>query len=88
MDADLELMRTTFWMKDLPKSTLVKEVSKMISGGDYQMAKVWIEDNLMPQKWYSEFQPKKAGRGRKGVTCRFGPPTEAVRKETWGNNNV
>ena len=27
MDADLQMMKDTFWMKDLPKSTLVKEVS-------------------------------------------------------------
>ena len=26
MDADLELIRSTFWQRDLPKSQLVKEV--------------------------------------------------------------
>lgn len=73
MDADLELIRSTFWMKDLPKSQVVKEVSRMISGGDYQMAKIWIEENLIPQKWYQEYEPDVKRRGRKGVVCRFGP---------------
>ena len=76
MDADLELIRTTFWLRDLPKSQVVKEVSRMISGGDYQMAKAWIEDNLIPQRWYVEHESQKSGRGRKGVVCRFGYPEE------------
>ena len=76
MDADLELIRTTFWLRDLPKSQVVKEVSRMISGGDYQMAKAWIEDNLIPQRWYAEHESQKSGRGRKGVVCRFGYPEE------------
>ena len=54
MDADLQLIRDTFWMKDLPKSTLVKEVSKMVTGGDYQSAKRWIIENLEGQEWYQE----------------------------------
>tara|TARA_R110002020_G_scaffold184769_4_gene382038 strand:+ start:4878 stop:6182 length:1305 start_codon:yes stop_codon:yes gene_type:complete len=78
MDADLELIRTTFWLRDLPKSQVVKEVSRMISGGDYQMAKAWIEDNLIPQRWYEEHESQKSGRGRKGVVCRFGYPEQEV----------
>ena len=74
MDADLQLIKDTFWMKDLPKSALVKEVSKMITGGDYQSAKRWIIENLIGQEWYEEHTPPTKGRGRKGVVCRIGPP--------------
>ena len=87
MDADLELIRSTFWMKDLPKSQLVKEISRMITNGDYQMAKVWIEENLEGRAWYSEYTPTKTGRGRKGITCRFGNPAEPVKTQKWGENN-
>ena len=31
MDADLELIKTTFWKQDLPKSQLLKEISRMIT---------------------------------------------------------
>ena len=72
MDADMELIRTTFWMKDLPKSEVVKEVSRMVTNGDYQSAKRWIIENLEPQDWYAEFEPETARRGRKGLLCRFG----------------
>ena len=73
MDADLHLIRSAFWNKDLPKSTLLKEVAKMITMGDYQSAKRWVEENLIGRGWYREFTPKgSGGRGRKGVCCRFG----------------
>lgn len=89
MDADLQLIRTTFWMKDMPKSTLVKEVARMVTMGDYQSARRWIEETLVGQPWYSEFTPQKEGRGRRGITCRFGPkttPKEAAAKKQikWG----
>ena len=90
MDADLQLIRDTFWMKDLPKSTLVKEVSKMVTSGDYQSAKRWIIENLEGQEWYEEVQPESTGRGRKGMLCRFGPPSPTARpktkKQKWGSN--
>ena len=38
MDADMELIRTTFWLKDLPKSEVVTAVSRMVTNGDYQSA--------------------------------------------------
>ena len=72
MDADLMLIKDTFWMRDLPKSQLVKEVSRMITMGDYQSAKRWIIENLEGQSWYEEFEPEKSGRGRRGVICRIG----------------
>ena len=73
MDADLELIRTTFWMKDLPKSDVVKEVSRMVTNGDYQSAKRWIIENLEGQSWYTEVEPQHTSRrGRKGMLCRFG----------------
>lgn len=89
MDADLELVRTTYWMSELTKSSLVTNIAKMITSGDYQMAKVWIEDNLVPQNWYHEYVPEKTGRGRRGVSCIFGPLTNAkkIKKENWGNRN-
>ena len=73
MDADMELIRTTFWLKDLPKSEVVKEVSRMVTNGDYQSAKRWMVENLEPQSWYHEFEPETNRRGRKGLLCRFGP---------------
>ena len=72
MDADLELIRSAFWMQDLPKSQVVKEVSRMVTNGDYQSAKRWITENLEGQSWYNEYEPKTGRRGRKGVLCRFG----------------
>ena len=87
MDADLQLIKDTFWMRDLPKSTLVKEVTRMVTMGDYQNAKRWIEEQLKPQEWYHEFKAQKEGRGRKGVVCRIGfePPPKKERKELdWG----
>ena len=73
MDADMELIRSTFWKQDLPKSQVVKEVSRMITNGDYQSAKRWIMENLEGQAWYYEYEPNTSRRGRKGVLCRFGP---------------
>ena len=73
MDADSELIRTTFWKKDLPKSELMKEISRMITAGDYQSAKRWVLENLEGQSWYYEYEPETARRGRKGMLCRIGP---------------
>jgi len=73
MDQDMELIRSTFWKQDLPKSQVVKEVSRMITNGDYQSAKRWIMENLEGQSWYWEYEPNTNRRGRKGVLCRFGP---------------
>lgn len=72
MDADSELIRTTFWMKDLPKSELLKEISRMITMGDYQSAKRWVVENLEGQSWYAEYEPATSRRGRKGMLCRIG----------------
>ena len=73
MDADMELIRSTFWKQDLPKSQVVKEVSRMVTNGDYQSAKRWIVENLEGQSWYYEYEPNTNRRGRKGILCRFGP---------------
>ena len=73
MDADLELIRSTFWMQDLPKSQLLKEISRMITQGDYQSAKRWVIENLEGQSWYREYEPETNRRGRKGLLCRIGP---------------
>ena len=74
MDADMALIKSTFWNQDVPKSTLVKEVCRMITMGDYQAAKRWIEENLVGEDWYEETIPPPSGRrGRRGVNCRIGP---------------
>jgi len=93
MDADIKLIKDTFWAKDISKSNLVKEVTRMVTMGDYQSAKRWIEESLQDQPWYKEFIPEKEGRGRKGVVCRIGhsPAFEAKAKKgsmNWGNKNA
>tara|TARA_Y100000356_G_scaffold3161_1_gene2473 strand:- start:633 stop:1694 length:1062 start_codon:yes stop_codon:yes gene_type:complete len=84
MDSDVKLIKDTFWMKDLPKSALVKEVSRMVTSGDYTAAKRWIEENLIKRHWYKEYIPNSEGRGRKGVTCRIGFGANEKEKQTWG----
>ena len=88
MDADVELIRAAFWMKDVPKSQLLKEISRMITQGDYQTAKRWLIENLEGQGWYQEVEPSVKRRGRKGVICRFGPLSEASAPVNWGDKNV
>ena len=44
----------------------------MITNGDYQAAKRWVEDNLLNQPWYSEERSDSSGRGRKGVAVYIG----------------
>jgi len=93
MDADLMLIKDTFWQQDLSKSQLLKEVERMITN-DYQAAKRWMEENLMGQSWYFEYVPSKEGRGRKGIVCRIGgAPTPEVeskisRKIIWGGKEM
>ena len=90
MDADLQLIKSFFWDKEVPRSTVLKEVERMVTG-DYQAAKRWIEDCLCGQSWYFEWQPSKSGRGRKGVMCRFSEkePDESKvsNKIRWGEEN-
>jgi hypothetical protein len=88
MDADLELIRSAFWMKDIPKSQLLKEISRMITMGDYQSAKRWLIENLEGQTWYSEVEPSVKRRGRKGVICHFGKVSEESEPVKWGGKNV
>lgn len=83
MDEDIRLIKTTFWDKDVPRSTLIKDVAKLITDHDYQAAKRWIDDTLKGQAWFSEFSPRKEGRGRRGVMCRFGLPDESENMK-WG----
>ena len=72
LDEDIRLIRTTFWNKDVPRSVLLKDIARLITNNDYQAAKRWIEEYLLGQAWFKEYTPKKTGRGRKGVMCRFG----------------
>ena len=88
MDADVELIRAAFWMKDVPKSQLLKEISRMITQGDYQTAKRWLIENLEGQGWYQKVEPSVKRRGRKGVICRFGPLYEASAPVNWGDKNA
>lgn len=94
MDADLTLIKDTFWGQDIPKSTLLKEVERIVTN-DYQAAKRWMEENLSGQPWYYEFIPKKEGRGRKGIMCRIGhepaievQETQINKKIIWGGAEV
>lgn len=94
MDADLMLIKDTFWGQDIPKSSLLKEVERIVTN-DYQAAKRWMEENLSGQPWYYEFIPRKEGRGRKGITCRIGhEPSSDVqinaigKKIIWGGHEV
>ena len=87
MDADLELIRSAFWMKDISKSMLLKEISRMITGGDYQSAKRWLIENLEGQSWYEEVEPSVKRRGRKGVICRFGTVSQESAPIDWGVKN-
>jgi hypothetical protein len=74
MDSDLLLIKTTFWNTQLSRSNLVKEVARMVTNGDYQASKRWIQDNLLIQAWYSEERSSNSGRGRKGIQCIIGNP--------------
>ena len=88
MESDARLIKDAFWMQDITKSTLLKEIARIITRGDYTAAKRWIDDNLVNQPWYCEYTPKTKGRGRKGVMCRIGTmtdPTEVVQK--WGGGS-
>ena len=79
------LIKKALWMQDITKSTLLKEISRIITKGDYTAAKRWIDDNLVGQPWYCEYTPKSKGRGRKGVMCRIGTLTDPNQiAQKWG----
>ena len=84
MDGDLLLIKMAFWNTQLSRSVLFKEVARMITNGDYQAAKRWVEDNLLIRSWYSEERSETSGRGRKGVSVFIGnqQPTVAPAKAT------
>ena len=84
MESDVRLIKDTFWMQDITRSTLLKEIQRIITH-DYTGAKRWIEENLHGQTWFHEYVPKKEGRGRRGVMCRIGPLVDAEKvKQAWG----
>ena len=88
MGADVRLIKDSYWMQDITKSTLLKEVSRIITKGDYTAAKRWIDDNLVNQIWYNEYTPSSKGRGRRGVVCRIGTLTDPDQvKQKWGAIN-
>lgn len=88
MDSDARLIKEAFWMQDITKSTLLKEIARIITAGDYTAAKRWIDDNLVGQSWYCEYTPKSKGRGRKGVMCRIGTLTDPSQvKQKWGESD-
>ena len=86
MDSDVRMIKEAFWMQDIKRSTLLKEITRIITKGDYVAAKRWIDESLKPQPWYCEFTPKGDGRrGRKGVMCRIGPLTDPRQvAQKWG----
>lgn len=82
MDADMLLIKNTFWQTQMSRSNLVKEVARMITAGDYQAAKRWIMDTLTHQPWFKEETPQTNGRGRKGVQVFIGNrPVKVEAKE-------
>lgn len=88
MDSDVKLIKDAFWHQDITKSTLLKEIARILTKGDYTAAKRWIDDNLKGQTWYCEYTPKSEGRGRRGVMCRIGSltdPQQATQK--WGSKD-
>jgi len=88
MDADVQLIKTTFWGTEMPRSTLLKEVSRMVTMGDYQSAKRWVDDNLRGQRWYEEYRPEGVGRGRRGVMVKIQPPAPKEHTELeWGESD-
>lgn len=90
MDADVALIKSMYWNQDIPKSTLLKEIARIITNGDYQSAKRWVEENLIGESWYEEHTPKVVGkRGRRGVACRIGEkqPEPDEHYASWGNGN-
>jgi len=90
MDADVALIKSMYWNQDIPKSTLLKEIARIITNGDYQSAKRWVEENLVGEMWYEEHTPKVVGkRGRRGVSCRIGEkqPEPDEHYASWGNGN-
>lgn len=88
MDSDARLIKEAYWMQDITKSTLLKEIARIITKGDYTAAKRWIDDNLVGQSWYCEYTPKSKGRGRKGVMCRIGTLTDPNQvKQKWGEQD-
>ena len=88
MDADSALIKSMFWNQEIPKSSLLKEISRIITNGDYQSAKRWVEENLVGESWYEETTPKTVGkRGRRGVACRIGEASKQQEFASWGNGD-
>ena len=83
MDSDVQLIKSTFWDSEIYRSDLLKEVARMITNGDYQSAKRWVEENLVNQVWYAEYKESKEGRGRRGIMARIGPTLEKKEKLQW-----
>ena len=71
MDANLRLIKDTYWGQDLSKSNLLSKYLYDYSRRLPSTAKRWVEENLDPQEWYMEYKPEN-GRGRKGIICRIG----------------
>ncbi len=90
MDSDVRMIKDAFWMQDIKKSTLLKEISRIITKGDYVAAKRWIDESLTQQPWFAEYTPKADGRrGRKGVMCRIGPLTDPRQvAQKWGKGEI
>jgi hypothetical protein len=83
MDEDIRLVKNALWNTEMTRRNLLKEIARMITQGDYQAAKRWVEDNLMGHSWYNEYKQTKGGRGRKGILAFIGyQATE--KKQEWG----
>ena len=85
MDSDIKLIKTAFWNSEMSRSTLLKEIARMITNGDYQAAKRWAEENLLIQTWYSELKPTEKKRGPRGITVYIGYREIEVAATKWGD---
>jgi hypothetical protein len=87
MDEDLKLIRDTLWNTEMSRYQLVHKVQSMITQGDYQAAKRWVQENLIGHSWYNEYRQASGGRGRKGVKIFIGNNPEQ-KKQEWGGGDA
>ena len=88
MDEDLLLIKNTLWNTEMSRYQLIHKIQSMITNGDYQAAKRWVEDNLVGHSWYNEYKQTKGGRGRKGILTFIGYKPKVETKQEWGGGDA
>lgn len=69
---DVNRIKHSLHGKTMPKYKFIRHISSIITAGDWNAAKKWINDNLKGKYWYHEHKQKAGGRGRKGMVVRIG----------------